>query len=431
MPEPATWYRARSPAPPPRPPVEGRVDAGFAVVGGGLAGLSVALSLAERGCGAEVVLCEAERIGCGASGRNGGMASAGFTRPLADIERRWGRERAHALFRESVRGLDLLRRRIAGHRIACEPVPGIAEVAWSEDGGAALAREVETLNAIHGRRLEFWPKARVREVWRTKRYFAAAFDPDGFHLDPLELCRGLADAAESSGVRVFEGTPVGGLGREGGRFTLRCPRGTVYADHVILCPSVHGRPPDRRLARALVPVASRIVVTEPLGSRLGELVKAPYAVFDDRMATGYWRPVAEGRLLWGGGVVLFERAAGIERAMRAELVEVFPELADVRFDFAWSGRMGFARHRMPVVRELEPGLWVATAFGGQGLDTTAMAGELVATALLEGDDRFRLFDPFGLPPMFDGIGRLAAQLYYCGFMLRDAIRALRARRSGA
>lgn len=402
------------------------MDAGFAIVGGGLAGLSVALSLAERGRGAEVVLLEAERIGWGASGRNGGLASAGFTRSLAEIERRLGRERARALFVMSCEGLALLRRRIERYAIACEPVPGVAEVSWFDDA-AAWAREVETTNRVYGRRLEFWPKARVREVWRTQRYFAAAFDPDGLHLDPLALCRGLAATAAAAGVRLFEQTPVAGLRRAGGRLLLESPRGRVYADHVILCSSVYGHPPDRRLARALVPVASRIIVTEPLGSRLEALIKAPFAVFDDRMATGYWRPVAEGRLLWGGGVVLFEQASSIERAMRRELVKVFPELADVRFDFAWSGRMGFARHRMPVVRELEAGLWVATAFGGQGLNTSAMAGELVAAALLDGDDRYRLFDPFGLPPMFDGLGRLAAQLYYWGFMLRDGLRALRAR----
>lgn len=422
MPTALTWYHARQPEPPPRPAAEGRLEVGFAVVGGGLAGLSTALSLAERRCAAEVTVFEAERIGSGASGRNGGIASAGFTRPITEIERRWGREPARALFRESVGGLETLRRRIAAYRIACELVPGVAEVSWFDDADA-LAREVEVMNRVHGCRLEFWPRDHVREVWRTRRYFAAAFDPDGFHLDPLALCRGLADAAEAAGVRICEHTPVRTVVRQGGRFVLACPRAQVYADHVILCTSVYGRPPDRRLARALVPVASRVVVTEPLGSRLEELVRLPHAVFDDRMATGYWRPVAGGRLLWGGGVVLFEHLSDIERAMRAELTKVFPELTEVRFDFAWSGRMGFARHRMPVIRELEPGLWVATAFGGQGLNTTAMAGELVAAALLEGDDRHRLFAPFALPPMFDGLGRLAAQLYYWGFMLRDAVRA--------
>ncbi|GBD44913.1 Gamma-glutamylputrescine oxidoreductase [bacterium HR40] len=422
-----TWYEARSRARQPWPAAEGRLEAAFAVVGGGLAGLSTALSLAERGVGREVVLCEAERIAVGASGRNGGMASAGFTRPLAEIERRWGRERARALFALSAEGLGRLRRRIEAYGIACDLVEGVAEVSWFVEADE-LARTVGDSNARYGTRLEVWPRERVQAVWRTHRYRAAAFDPDGFHLDPLALCRGLAAAAAVAGVRLYEATPVLRLRREGGRYRLDCPRATVYADHVILCTSAVGRPPDRRLARALVPVASRIAVTEPLGRRLADLVRAPFAVFDDRMATGYWRPLPGGRLLWGGGVVLFEGLSHPERALRADLARVFPELADVRFDFVWSGRMGFARHRMPVIRPLEPGLWVAVAFGGQGLNTTAMAGELIAAALLDGDDRFRLFDPFGLPMLPGCLGRLAAQLYYWAFMLRDRIRALRTRR---
>ena len=115
------------------------------------------------------------------------------------------------------------------------------------------------------------------------------------------------------------------------------------------------------------------------------------------MATGYFRPLAAGRLLWGGRVDALPGPRRLERAMRRNLARVFPQLADVRLEFAWSGTMGFARHRMPVVRPLAPGLWVATGFGGHGLNTTTLAGELIAGALTRSDDRWRMFQPFGLP----------------------------------
>ncbi len=422
MTSPATWYHARLGARRPRPELEGRVAVRFAVVGGGLAGLATALSLAERG--AEVALLEAVELGFGASGRNGGMASAGFTRPVDELLRRYGREHARALHAASREGLALLRRRIARYRIACDLVEGVVEASWFDDA-EAMAREARMLNEEFGMRVECWPREKVRAIWRSARYYEAIFDPEGFHLDPLRLLFGYAEAAEARGVRIFECSPAERIRRRGAGFEIQTRKGRILAEAVILCPSVYGDPCDRRLARGLLAVASYVIVTEPLGERLARVIGAPYAVFDDRMATGYYRPLPEGRLLWGGRVSLFERRSreALERIMRRDLASVYPELAGVGVAYAWSGRMGFARHKMPVVRELEPGLWTATAFGGHGLNTTTMAGELVARALLEGDDRWRLFAPFALPWVGDGLGRLLAQGYYLFFALEDRIRA--------
>lgn len=425
MSTPPTWYHARCGPAEFGPPLEGMERAGVCIVGGGLAGVGAALSLAERGRGAEVVLLEAERLGDGASGRNGGMISAGFTRPLDWLVARLGRGRARALFDASREGLELVRARIRRHAIACEVVDGIAELSFFDD--ADDLRSYADLLRDFGQPVEFWPREKVRELWKSPRYFDAVFDPTGFHMDPLAYLRGCARAAAAAGVRIFERTPVVRIEpRPGGGFRVVCPRGRVDADTVVLAPGAHGPgAPHPALSRAVLGVGSYVVVTEPLGERLAEAVAAPHAVFDDRMATGYFRPLPEGRLLWGGRVSLFETddRIRIEKIMRRELALIFPQLADVRFDFAWSGRMPFLRHKMPVVRQLAPGLWVATGFGGHGLDTTAMAGELVAAALVEGDGRWRLFDPFGLPPVFDGLGRIAAQVYYWCYQLRDVLRS--------
>ncbi len=421
-PDPPTWYHHRGGPVRLGPPLEGTRHARFAVVGGGLAGLSTALSLAERGAGAETVLLEAARIGHGASGRNGGMISAGFTRSLDRLVARLGRDRARTLFALSREALALVRRRIRTHAIACDPVDGVVEVSWFDDADD-LRAYVELLRTF-GHPAAFWPRERVRELWRSPRYHDAVFDPEGFHMDPLAYARGCARAAAAAGVGVFEASPVRRLVREAGRWRLELPRGRVYADTVILAPGAYGPLPHPALARATLGVVSYVVVTAPAAERLARTVAAPHAVFDDRMATGYFRPLAGGRLLWGGRVTLFESRdrTRIARLMRRELARVFPDLADLPFDFVWSGAMPFCRHKMPVVRPIDDGLWVATGFGGHGLNTTAMAGELVATALLEGDDRFRALDPFGLPPVLDGLGRLVAQLYYWAFRLHDAVR---------
>ncbi len=416
MPAPATWYHAKAPAPPPRPPLRRDLDAEFCIVGGGLAGLATALSLAERGHAP--VLLEAERVGHGASGRNGGMASSGLTRPLPWLRRRCGSATAHRMYAASREALGLMRRRIATHAIACEPVDGVLEASWFDDA-ADLRAHVAELNREFGMRLQFWPREKLRELYRSPRYYDGIFDPEGFHLDPLALARGYAAAIETLGGRIFEDSPALACRRHGDGFEVVTEGGRVRTRILVLCPNVYGPPCCPRLARALLPVASYVIVTEPLGDRLESAIRAPYAVFDDRMATGYYRPLEGGRLLWGGRVTLFERRRDIAELMRRDLAEVYPQLADVPIAHAWSGRMGFARHKMPVIGRLAPGLWVAAGFGGHGLNTTTMAGELLARGILEGDRDWEPFAAFGLPWVADGLGRLVAQGYYWFYGLRD------------
>jgi gamma-glutamylputrescine oxidase len=177
------------------------------------------------------------------------------------------------------------------------------------------------------------------------------------------------------------------------------------------------------VARATLPVFTYIVVTAPLDGAHAEVIRAPCAVHDTRFATGYYRLLPDGRLLWGGRIGVREHLRDVAALMRRDLTQVYPQLARVGIEHAWSGRMGFARHKMPLVRELEPGLWVNTAFGGHGLNTTTLGGELVAAALAEGDGRWRLLEPFG--PRWTGgaAGPLAVQAVYWGHALADATRA--------
>ena len=114
------------------------------------------------------------------------------------------------------------------------------------------------------------------------------------------------------------------------------------------------------------------------------MIRAPYAVYDNRFATGYYRLLPDGRLLWGGRISTQEQPRDLAGLMRRDLALVYPQLADVAVDHAWSGRMGFARHKMPLIRELAPGLWVNSCFGGHGLNTTTLGGELVASAIARG-----------------------------------------------
>lgn len=416
----SSYYHACMPPPAPRPPLAGTVEAEIGIVGGGLAGLATALSLAERGLAP--VLIEARRIGTGASGRNGGMVSAGFAQPASHLEQRLGLAAARELMALSRDGIARLRARIARHGIACDPIEGVV-VASCFDRPTALRAEAEAHNERYGMRVHFWPRERLRAAYPSPRYFDGVFDPEGFHLDPLALCRGYAAAAAGQGARLFEDTPAIALERRGGRWRVRTPAGALLTERLVLCQSVYPPAFVPAAARASLAVCSYIIVTAPLKGRHAEVIRAPYAVHDDRFATGYYRLLPDGRLLWGGGVGIRETPRDLAALMRRDLARIYPQLAEVGIEHAWSGRMGFARHKMPLIRELRPGLWINSLFGGHGLNTTTMGGELVAAALVEGDDRHRLFEPFAPRWVGGPLAPLMVQAIYGRYILADAVRA--------
>lgn len=415
-----SYYQRKAQAVPARPPLAGGQQAEIGVVGGGLAGLATVLSLTERGKNA--VLLEGQTIGAGASGRNGGMVSAGFAAPSRLLTRAVGREAARTLMQLSREAMDLMRARIARYAIACEPVSGIVIASWFDDADD-LAREVEASNAEFGMQLEFWSRERLRAAYPSPRYWDGMFDPEGFHLDPFALCRGYAAAAEGQGARLFEHSPATSVRRVRGGWRVATPGGALTVERLVLCQSAYPPRLLPALARATLPVFTYIIVTAPLIGRHAEVIRAPFAVYDNRFATGYYRLLPDGRLLWGGRISTQEHPRDLAGLMRRDLALVYPQLADVAVEQAWSGRMGFARHKMPLIRELAPGLWVNSCFGGHGLNTTTLGGELVASALAENDRRWKLLAPFAPRWVGGALGPLAAQAVYGRARLQDAARA--------
>jgi gamma-glutamylputrescine oxidase len=426
----STWYAASCLEPPlGTAPLEDRATAEIGIVGGGLAGLTLALGLAERG--AAPVVLEAGEVGAGASGRNGGLLSAGFTRGFASLCRSLGVEAATRLFQLSVDAVGLVEQRIAEGAIACRPQYGVLEASWF-DQACELQAAIALENDLFARDLRFWPREQLRQLYRSKRYFDGIFDPKARHLDPLALTRGHARLALAAGARLFERSPVTGIARQGSGWRVTTRGGQLDVDRLVLATSAYGRGLHPALGRGLLPIHTYIIVSEPLAGAERDSIRAPYAVFDDRFATGYYRLVGAGRkagprLLWGGQIGLAEAPDGLAGRLLADLALVYPDLGRIRVAHAWSGRMGFARHRMPVIRELEPGLWITTGFAGHGLNTTTMAGEMLAAALLDragpaGDD-WRLLAPFALAWTGGPLGPLAAQALYRSRAAQDRVRA--------
>lgn len=399
-------------------PLDGEASTEVAVIGGGMAGLATALGLAERG--RKVTVLEAHRVGWGASGRNGGFVSAGFALGPGDLVRKLGRSKAQELYAVSKMGVSVVRRRAEAIGDATRPiVDGIAGCSWFDDR-AAMQRRADFMNETFGERREVWERDRVRSIWRSPRYYDATFNPDAFSFHSLNFTRGNAAMIEALGGTVHEDTPVLEVDLKAEPKRIRTARGTLTADQVVFCCSGYIDGLVGPLSRAILPIGTYVVLTEPVGDRLKDIVGAPNGVSDDRYANDYYRPLPDTRLLWGGRISRWTDPRGLVDTMMGDLKRVYPQLADLRAAVAWPGTMGYAVHKMPQIGRLRPGVWYSQAYGGHGMASTTMGGELVASAIAEGDERWKLFKPFGLIPAGGRLGTWYAQAVYWSYQARDA-----------
>jgi len=405
---------------PERPALAGDIDVDACVIGAGLAGLTAARELVRRRW--SVAVLEAQRVAWSASGRNAGLVAPGFSERLETIVERVGLRRAKELWALSSAGVDYVRTTIRETEMpGVEPMHGRLGVRRTDDEEAVL-RLVAMLRVDFGVDAEPWPTQQVRELLRTSLYYQAVHLPSAFHVHALNYALGLASAAEHAGVRIYEQTPAVALDVLGVRKRIETPRGRVRANHIVLAGGAHLGGVFAPIAATAVPVASYIATTAPLGERLAGAISYPGAVVDTRRAGDYYRVIGGDRLMWGGRLTTrLSAPRRLPAILRRDIARVYPQLDDVDIEHAWSGVMSYAVHKMPQIGELSPGVWLAGAFGGHGLNTTAMAGDLIARAIVERDDRWRLFSAYELVWAGGKMGPAAAQALYWSMQLRDAI----------
>jgi gamma-glutamylputrescine oxidase len=420
-------YAATAVAAPERPPLATDLDVDVCVIGGGLAGLTAAREIARLGW--SVVVLEAKRIAWSASGRNCGFVLPGFAADILGIVERVGLDRAKKLLALAEAGLEYVRTTIR----ECDMPDVQLRRGWLDvskvDTGDEMIALVGMLGQEFGASVEGWPAERVREVLRSDRYFHAICYPRAFHIHPLNYALGLARAAEEAGVRIFEQTRAMEIDPAGVRKRVLTPGALVRASHVVLAGNTHIAGVMPPLAETLLPVTSYVAVTEPLGERLAQAIAYPGAVSDSRFANYHYRIVDGDRLMWAGGGGPFPRdARRVAETFKAAIARTYPQLGEVAIAYAWSGTMGFAVHRMPQIGEVSPGLWVASAFAGHGINTSAIAGNLIARAIAENDDNWRQFLPYDLVWAGGRLGRVFAQAKFFVRNWREEIEATRAQR---
>ncbi len=426
---PPSYYRATA-AGDSYAPLAGQVDAQVCIVGAGFAGLATAMSLLERGAG-DIVVLEGETVGHGASGRNGGFVFGGFSLAESALLRAAGAEQGRQLYRATLDAVALIRARIARHGIDCDAVhAGVYLADWF--GGGALDARRRFMRDALGVEWTGMSRADFAEIARTERYHGALFEANAFHFHPLKYAQGLARVLAAGGVRLHESSRVVGIdGGDAGGWRVATAQGVVRARHVVLCGGGYLGRLHGRLARATLPVATYVMVTEPLGERLRQALATPAAIYDTRFAFDYYRPLPDTRLLWGGRISVRDRASSdVARLLYRDMLRVYPQLAGTRVEYAWSGMMSYGRHQMPQMGRLPDGLWFGSGFGGHGVAPTTLCGELLAGAVLGDTVALRAFARWGLVHVGGPLGLGAAQLSYWARIAQDLIRERLGHRGG-
>ena len=394
--KPPSYYEATAIGRIDRPPLDGDARADVCVIGGGYTGVSAALHLAQAG--RKVILIEAERVGWGASGRNGGQLHSGQRLDQEELERWLGDGPARALFDLAEEAKRLVKGLIAEHGIACDWQDGLIGTLHKYRFVAGTRAHVAHMKERYGYAgLAYLDRDELAAAIGTTRYHGGYRDATAGHLHPLNFALGLALAAERAGVTIHEGTRALDISGQG-PMRVTHARGTIIADDVLVAVNGYtsGLLPDTE-ARVM-PIHNYILATEPLGDRGRRLIPGNEAVADSRFVVHYWRPSADGRLIFGGGESYSKDFPNdLKGFVRRHMLSVYPDLADVRIDFAWGGTLALTRTKMPVMRRIRPGLYTSGGYQGHGVAIAALAGKLVAEAMVGDSSRFDLFATLPAP----------------------------------
>lgn len=404
----------------PAPELEGEVRADVVVIGGGYTGLHAALNAAEHGF--SVVLLEAGRVGWGASGRNGGQMIPGWRKGAAELIQRFGEGDAHRLWALAREARALTLERIDRHKIQCDRrTSGHLTLAAKARDLDWMNREAEALEELQYKHVEVVDAANVEARVDADGFHGGLLDKLGGQLHPLNYALGLADAARGGGVSLHENSRVTRLQTKKG-VVAHTDRGVVRARYGVLACDALLEGLEPRIANRIMPVANYLIATEPLREP-HKIIADHLAVSDSRFVVNYFRMSEDGRLIFGGG----ERysptpPADIETFVRGHMASIFPQLRDVKIDYAWGGLVSISMSRLPHVGRLGD-LFFAHGYSGQGLLLPALTGKVLVEAMAGTAERYDVLAGIA-PPEFPGGAALRTPLYVLGMLwyaLRDRL----------
>lgn len=402
---PSSYYAATATPLAPFPVLKGAAKADLCIIGGGFTGLSAALHAAEAGL--SVILLEAQRVGFGASGRNGGQLGSGQRQDQMTLEKMVGLDDARLFWKLAEDAKNLTKSLITKHNIDAELKPGVAWAATSQSEVHHLHDYAAHMNARYD-----YPHIEAPEAGDFQRfipspaYRGGIIDRDAAHLHPLKYALGLAQAAQKAGAVIHERSEVHTI-NEGQKITIRTGAGHVEADHLLLACNGYLGGLNRKVAARVMPINNFIAATEPLGNAAAKVLGEDIAVADDKFVVNYYRLSSDGRLLFGGGESYGYRfPRDIAAKVRKPMTEIYPHLKDIRIDYAWGGTLAITMKRLPYFARLTPNILTASGYSGHGVGTATHAGQLMAQAIC------------GQAEGFDAMSRLPSLPFPGGSALR-------------
>jgi gamma-glutamylputrescine oxidase len=402
---------------PPRPALHGDLHADIAVVGGGIAGCSAALHLAQRGY--RVVLLEGRFVGYGASGRSGGQTIFGFSASQKTLMSQVGREDARRLFDMSIEALDLTQSLIRDFHIDCDYRANHLHVAVKPRQVRELQEWADELHHEYAyTSARFVDRAELPQHIVSPRYLAGLIDSRSGHLHTLRYTLGVARAAEQAGAVIFESSPVLTF-EDGAEVRVHTAHGTVRCANLVLCANAYIGALAPALSRRILGIGTYIIASEPLGEQRAQaLLPSNAAVADINWILDYFRRSSDDRVLFGGRVSYSSvQPPQLAEGMRKRMVRVFPSLKDVKVGYAWGGYLDITMSRAPNFGRLAPNVFYLQGFSGHGIALTGLAGKLVAEAVAGTAERFDVFAriphrDFPGGPLFRRPSLVLAMLYY-------------------
>ena len=412
-----SYYLASANQTLPTESLEGEVDADVCVIGGGYTGLSAALHLSQQGY--SVALLEAETLGYGASGRNGGQVAPGHNMDHESLVKKVGKEVADLLWQMSLESVELVRELIDQHQIECDKKDGVMHVAAKPAHNHHFEESVEyARRVLNYDDVEYVAPADVQQMLGTDKYHAGELYTRALHLHPLNYALGLAKAAQQAGARLFEHSRVTGY-QSGAKPRVETATGAVNCKYILLATNGYLGKLEPRVAGKIMPINNFILATEPLSDEVVKQINAnDYAVADSRFVINYFRISGDNRLLWGGGENYSPNfPADIRSFVRKYMLEFYPQLENTRIDYGWGGTLAITLNRMPHFERLDQTLFVAHGYSGHGVAMATLGGKLMAEAIAGSAERFDAFAKVPTPTFPGGTllrwpGLVAGMLYY-------------------
>ena len=369
------------------------IDVDICVIGGGLTGISSAINLSKKGY--SVILCEARKIGWGASGRNGGQLGIGMRKDQFTIEKKLGLRHAKELWSLGIEAVEDVKNLIKENEIDCHLVNGVMSTACFEKDIDEYKFEIEHMAKNYDfEGYKFFNKEKIREEINSKMYLAGLLNSGSYHLNPLKLTLGLAKVAQKNNVKIFENTPIEKIREEGDRVQVMSKKGLIRANQVVVAcngylDSILGSKKNK-----FMPINNYVVATEPLGEkRARQIIKNNYAVCDTRFIIDYYRFSEDWRMIFGGGETFTSNfVKNATSFVSKRMIKVFPQLQNVKIDYSWGGTLAITVNRLPHFGTLMNNK-VSFAFGysGHGLALSVLAGKLIGENIHGDHERFKFF----------------------------------------